>query len=882
MPDDPHQPLRDDVRFLGELLGKTLREQEGVALFERVEAVRALAKSARSGQRGDFEALSSLLAQLDIDEALTVARAFSHFLSLANIAEQHHRIRRRRAYQRGPDVASQRGSCEETIARLVASGISPSAISEAVRELHIDLVLTAHPTEVVRRTILQKDAAIAKALALRDLQDLTVGERREVEDELLRQITAVWATDEVRHQRPSPVDEAKAGLVVIEQVLWDALPRFLRDLDAALVKATGEPLPLDAAPITFGSWMGGDRDGNPNVTASITNEVCRLSRWMAANLFAREVIELQAELSMARASDELMRAVAGSREPYRALLRPVRERLLATRAAMERAEDGRREGEPAIYESAEELREPLLLCYRSLVETGQKIIADGRLLDVLRRLSAFGVALVRLDIRQDSSRHAGALDAITRHLGLGSYAEWTEEQRLRFLTDELASRRPLIPDDLEADDEAREVLATFRAVASLSPESLGAYVISMATRPSDVLAVELLQKATNNKRPLRVVPLFETVDDLRASTDTMRRLLSIPWYAERIAGRQEIMIGYSDSAKDGSRLTANWELYKAQEALIDVCREQGVHLTLFHGRGGSVGRGGGPTYSAIQSQPPGSITGELRVTEQGEMIQAKFGLPGIAVRTLELYVAATLEATLSPPKAPRPEWREEMDRLAAISRSAYRAVVYEEPRFIEYFRSATAEAELGDLNIGSRPARRKKGGGVESLRAIPWIFAWTQTRHLLSTWLGVGDALGAAIEQGKLDMLRTMYAEWPFWSSTVDLIEMVLAKADPHIAAEYDRALVDSKLQDLAARLREGLRKTAEAVLAVTEHAQPLENNPVLRRSIDVRNPYVDPINLVQIEILRRMRRSEEQDERLRDAFIVTVNGIAAGMRNTG
>lgn len=879
---DAHQPLRDDVRLLGELLGQTLREQEGQPLFDRVETVRALAKSARAGKQDDFDALSALLATLDTGEALTVARAFSHFLNLANIAEQHHRIRRRREHQRPPKRAPQLGSCEESLQRLLGHGIPAGAIDEAVRRLHIELVLTAHPTEVARRTLLQKHTRVADTLALRDRPDLTVAERREVETDLLRQVTAIWQTDEVRHRRPSPVDEARGGFVVIEQVLWDALPRVLRDLDAALELHLGQPLPLEAAPITFGSWMGGDRDGNPNVTAAVTVEVCLLARWMAADLFARDIAALSEELSMTRCSDELRGRVGDVHEPYRALLRPVREKLINTRAALGRALGGEPLDASSIYETSRELGEPLLLCYRSLCASGAELIAKGHLLDVLRRLAAFGLTLVRLDIRQDSSRHEDALDAITRHLGLGSYAAWSEEERLRFLMTELESRRPLIPPDLEASPEVLEVIATFRAIASLLPESLGAYVISMATHPSDVLAVELLQKATGCKHPLRVVPLFETVGDLRASADTMRGLLSNPWYLRRIAGRQEIMIGYSDSAKDGSRLTANWELYKAQEELTAICRERGVHLTLFHGRGGSVGRGGGPTFTAIQSQPPGSIAGALRVTEQGEMIQAKFGVPDIAVRTLELYVTATLEATLAPPAAPQPAFRAMMERLADVSRTTYRGVVFEEPRFVEYFRSATPEPELGGLNIGSRPARRKAGGGVESLRAIPWIFAWTQTRHLLSTWLGVGAALRDAMDKGELDLLQTMHAEWPFFRSTIDLIEMVLAKADPHIAAEYDRALAPPHLQDLAAGLRERLRNTTATVLAVTGRAELLEKNPVLRRSIDVRNPYVDPINLLQIELLKRMRRQDEPDPLLRDAFVVTVNGIAAGMRNTG
>ena len=403
----------------------------------------------------------------------------------------------------------------------------------------------------------------------------------------------------------------------------------------------------------------------------------------------------------------------------------------------------------------------------------------------------------------------------------------------------------------------------------------------MTERPSDVLAVELLQKDARTVHPQRVVPLFETMSALGAAGSIVAELLAIPWYRDRSAGRQEVMVGYSDSAKDGGRLAASWALYKAQEALVDACRAAQVELTLFHGRGGSVGRGGGPTYLAIQSQPPGSIDLRLRVTEQGEMVQAKFGLPGLALRTLELYTTATLDATLAPPAPPEPAWRHRMDDLAARARTAYRGVVYETPRFVEYFHAATPEGELGDLTIASRPARRRAGGGIETLRAIPWVFAWTQTRLLLPSWLGVGEALDVAAGDGHLDELSSMYQGWPFFRSTLDLIEMVLAKADGRIAAHYETVLCPPDLHTLGASLRARLPTTSRAVLRVAGRGELLDDNPVLRRSIDVRNPYVDPINLVQVELLRRLRRTAG-DERLRNAFLVTVNGVAAGMRNTG
>jgi phosphoenolpyruvate carboxylase len=876
------KPLRDDVRLLGELLGETLRRQESHALFETVERVRGLSKSARAGNTADFDALNEVLERMPVQEALPVARAFAHFLTLANIAEQHHRIRRRRVYERDPDAQPQVGSCDETFGRLRRAGVPPETLHQAVAGLQVELVFTAHPTEVTRRTLMQKHRRIADLLAMRDRADLTLPERDDLMHALRTEIAAAWETSEVRRERPSPIDEARSGLVVFEQTLWDTLPQYLRVLDRALVKHTGRALPLEAAPIRFGSWIGGDRDGNPAVTPQVTETVCLLTRWQAIALYVREVDALRSELSMRTGSEELRARTGGADEPYRALLRQARQRLVNARAWIESRLEGRPQPPSGpMTETTEDLLDPLRLCYRSLTAMGDGLMADGRLRDLIRRVVAFGVTLVRLDLRQHSARHTETLTLITRELGLGAYEAWSEADRQAFLLEELQGRRPLIPHDLAATPEVRDVLDTFRTAARLPPEALGAYVISMATRPSDVLAVDLLQKEAGAATPLRVVPLFETIEDLQHAGGVLRDLLGIPWYRARCAGRQEVMIGYSDSAKDGSRLAANWELYCAQQDIVAACREQGVELTLFHGRGGSVGRGGGPTYLAIQSQPPGSVDGRIRVTEQGEMIQAKFGLPGLALRTLEIYTSAVLDATLAPPPAAPLGWRALMQELAATSRAAYQSLVYHDDRFIPYFRAATPEQELENLTIGSRPARRRAEGGVESLRAIPWVFAWTQTRLLLPSWLGVGEALEEACAGGGLDELRRMYREWPFFRTTLDLIAMVLAKADGGIAAHYDRQLVSSDLRDLGESLRRRLEHTTHHVLQVTGREQLLDDNPVLRRSINVRNPYVDPINLVQVELLRRLRRSAA-DDRLRHAFLITVNGVAAGMRNTG
>lgn len=885
---DPHQRLRDDVRLLGSLLGDTLTQIEGVDLFEAVETVRALAKRARHGSAADLEVLEARLTGLPVRTARRLARAFAHFLTLANIAEQHHRVRRRRDYQRDPQAPPQRASFADSFRRLRERGVDVERLCEGLEALQIELVLTAHPTEVVRRTLRQQQRRIAELLARDDHGDLTPAERDAIRHGLRREVITGWLTDEVRHRRPTPLDEVRWGLVIFEQTVWHAVPEVLRALDRALQETTGRELSVEAAPVRFGSWMGGDRDGNPNVTPAITRQAVLLARWMAADLYLKEITELRSELSMRDGSTELRSSVGSAEEPYRVLLRRVLDRLRATRAQIEADLEGvqsQRVSRAEPYWNVEDLAEPLRICFRSLEATGAKEVARGRLLDLLRRVAAFGLTLVRLDLRQEATRHTDALDAISHRLGEGSYAEWDEATRQAFLCTHLETGgttvRRVMEDQGRLAPPVRDVLDTFRVAALLPVGSLGAYVISMAAAPSDVLAVELMQVAAGIRPPLRVVPLFETVSDLRRAGDAVAELLAIPWYRERIGGSQEVMLGYSDSAKDGGRLAASWELYRAQEAIVARARESGVHVTLFHGRGGTVGRGGGPTYLAIQSQPPGSVAGSLRVTEQGEMIDAKFGLPGIAVRTLEVYLTATLEATLDPASDPHPSWRDLMHSLAEQSRKSYRHVVYERPEFLEYFRTATPEQELAHLNIGSRPARRSSGSGVESLRAIPWVFAWTQTRLMLPAWLGVGAALGAAIADGRLAELREMYREWPFFQSTLDLIEMVLAKASPTISARYDERLVPEPLRAVGVELRERLRETIDTVLAVTEHQELLEHNRVLRRSIDVRNPYVDPINIVQAEILCRLRREGKSAE-LVDALTVCVNGIAAGMRNTG
>jgi len=892
---DPHAPLRDDVRMLGGLLGDTLRQQVGQAIFDKVELIRKLAKQARDGDQAASQELNHVLESLSDDELSPVARAFTQFLNLANIAEQYHRVRRRRAWQFVEDKSPQHGSIEELFPRLFAQGMDRETLWETAQNLDIELVLTAHPTEISRRTLIQKYDDISDSLEKLDVVKLTPFEREQQLAKLKRDIIAAWHTDEIRHHKPTPVDEAKWGFTAIEQSLWFAVPQFVREFDATLFAHTGKHLPLTKTPVRFASWMGGDRDGNPNVTHSVTEEVLLLSRWQAADLYWHDIDALRWELSMDACSDEMReqlkaQGIHQSTEPYRDILREVRRRLGRTRDwANARLRGELNVDQEGIYLYARDLMQPLMLCYESLIACNMEDVANGDLIDIIRRVACFGVELLKLDIRQESGRHVEVLNAITEYLKEGSYAEWDEDKRRAFCLRELKNPRPLLPKILNAAPEAailsanvQESLATFDVLAAHPGEALSAYVISMAKSASDVLAVLLLQKKAGVQKLLRVVPLFETLDDLDHAPSILEALFAIPEYLDLIQGHQEIMIGYSDSAKDAGFLTANWAQYRAQEALSAIAKKHGIKLTLFHGRGGSVSRGGVPTHQALLAQPPGSVHGSIRVTEQGEMIRFKFGMQGIAIRNLELYVAATLEATLLPPPAAKPEWRELMTKMTQVSLENYRHTVRETPDFIRYLRTVTPELELQLLPLGSRPARRTTSGGIESLRAIPWVFAWTQIRLMLPAWLGTGKALNAVLDQGFATTIHDMIQHWPYFYALIDMLEMVLAKADPAIVSYYESHLTqDPALIALGTQLREQLNNSTETLLRVIDRKQLLENSPILRRSINVRTPYILPLHMLQAELMRR-RRERVESKVYDHALMVTIAGIAAGLRNTG
>lgn len=921
-------PLARSVRLCGSILGETMstHEANGPELLEMVESLRNKTRAWRELRESNDEAAAAAKLEeiaADVNKMSSkslrdVARAFSHFLALANGAEQEYRVRRLLQLRGGAALdANKIDSCAGTIASLLKEA-SAAEVLEQLSKQYVEVVLTAHPTQLYRRTLLTKHRRVTDLVGA--LEDHATDAYAYTREELLRDLRGVihslWGSDDLRRIKPTPQKEARGGLAFIETSLWDAVPAFLRRLDAVATKELGGPLPLAARPFRFASWMGGDRDGNPNVTALVTRQVVAAQRRKGAAMFLVCLDALRLDLSVREATFEVDWSddPEVKREPYKALLELAASRLRATVrwADAELAATGgekeilsakdhgvayRDDSSPSLspdtgmieplFDSNELLHDYLIKAYDSLVANGYRSLADGRLKDTIRRVGAFGLMLAPLDVRQESTRHANAVAALYPH-----YASMTPTEKIAWLSHELNEvKRPLLHaaqfDALAASIEDKvdaDVLACCHYIAAAPPGSIGAYVISQATSAADVLAVEFLmsQAGVPPSQAPRVVPLFETLDDLTNAPDSLRQLFSAPGYLERVNYRQEIMVGYSDSAKDAGRLAASWAQYNAQEKMLEVAKEFGVDLTYFHGKGGTVGRGGNPqTYAAVLAHPPKTIQGRFRVTEQGESIAFNFGEPRLAERTLDVYTAGILRDAFRQRHAVKSEWREAMDAVSKVSCETYRGVVRKEPAFVPYFRAATPELELGSLNVGSRPAKRNPKGGVESLRAIPWIFAWTQTRLNLPAWLGV-DAL-ADVDP---TVLADMYQSWSWFRTNVDLIESLLARTEPLIAASYDHRLVTNPdALQLGQNLRGKLDKTITALLAVTGRPSPAADNKLLMRALKLRNPYVDVLNIIQIEALARRRMiqdTQDEDPDVTDALLVAINGIAAGLRNSG
>ena len=865
--------LKDTVRYLGKTLGETIKNQLGQEWLDRIEKIRKGGRASYQGDATCSEELKETFKTMSDSDLLTVGRAFAQFLNLGNIAEQE--------YNAAMNVDA---SIDALFKHLDKAELTAEKVQDAVAKLNIDLVLTAHPTEVTRRTLIHKHKELANCLQAIHQESLNDVERKKIETRIADLIAQAWHTEEIRSVRPTPVDEARWGFSVIENSLWEAVPDFMRELDGRLNEDYEVSLPLDASPVQFSSWMGGDRDGNPFVTSKVTEQVLLLARKRAAKLFAIDLDRLQVELSMYDCNDALREKVGDANEPYRALLRPLVDKFIATRDGISDYLAGKNPDTSNWVESDDELIEPLMLCYQSLLDCGMQVVANGLLLDTIRRARVFGIHLLRLDVRQDSERHADVFSELTRYLGLGDYAQWSEADKQAFLLRELGSKRPLFPAQWDASDDVKEVLDTCKVIAKHSKHGFGIYIISMASEPSDVMAVQLLLQESGVDWPMPVAPLFETLDDLNNSPDVMRKLLSIDWYRGYVKGRQFVMIGYSDSAKDAGALAAGWAQYQSQEALVAIADEFDVSLTLFHGRGGTIGRGGLPAHAAIYSQPPGSLDGGFRVTEQGETIRYKFGMPKLAKRSLGIYASAIIEAMLFPPPAPKEEWRELITAMAAQGRDNYRATVRHDKEFVPYFRVATPEQELGKLPLGSRPAKRKPQGGIESLRAIPWIFAWAQTRLVLPSWLGVMRAIDSVKTPENEKVVNEMFSEWPFYRSRLSMLDMVFHKADPRISEAYDERLVPKELKHFGEALRGELKESISSLLAITGDGDIMKNDPQGKESMEIRAGYLQPLHYLQIELLDRIRKAgdDAQNTSLERAMMVTIAGIAIGMRNTG
>jgi phosphoenolpyruvate carboxylase len=943
---DSRDRLSATIRFLGDMLGEVIRDQAGEEAFALEERVRKLGKQGRAPGRsaGHADALQQLVAGLAPAEMRTVIRAFSVYFALVNLAEQLQRtwVLRERARQNPDRPRSE--SIAAAVAGLHHDGVSAAQLQQWLDTARVQPVFTAHPTEARRRTTLEKLRRIATLVEQRFSEPLHGFELEENTRRIREEIVGLWQSDEVRVVKPTVIDEVKNGLYYFETSLFDLAPRLYRELAHALeTHYPGHEWRIPAF-LRFGSWMGGDRDGNPFVTPEATATTVGLMRVTAIARHIAAVEDLSHRLGQSTrqmpASAELHQSLAedaalfpetaqllAKRNPfelYRQKCTYIRAKLVATRASAERPlpEWGSHHTTPragTIYHHSQELAEDLRVMQRSLCQHGAAAMAEGSLGDVLRQVEVFGLHMATLDIRQHSERHEAALAEVLAAAGVcAEYTALGEPERVALLSAELANPRPLIPARLRYSETTAEVVQTFRTIATileqLSPEAIETYIVSMTRGASDILTILLFAREAGLYAPqdgvsrLHIAPLFETGADLAGCAAVVESCLALPLYREHLRLRgdvQEIMIGYSDSNKDAGFTAANWALYQAQRALRDLAERYGVHLRLFHGRGGSIGRGGGPANHAILAQPPGSVGNQYKITEQGEVIADRYGLPLLAHRHLEQVANAILRAGFLPKQDPPAHWEQALEQLATSAREHYRALVYEQPEFGPYFRTATPIAEISRLNIGSRPASRRNSDRIEDLRAIPWVFSWMQSRHTLPGWYGLGYALEAFVgeeeekrrrgeeENGaaglssskQMELLQQMYTDWPFFTTVIDNAQMILGKADLNIAELYAELVPDPAVAETVFNaISEEYERTTRMICRVARIDALLATSPVLQTAITRRNPYIDPLSYIQVELLRRLRANPDGPDhtQLEDAILLSISGIAAGLMNTG
>ncbi|PPR41055.1 MAG: Phosphoenolpyruvate carboxylase [Alphaproteobacteria bacterium MarineAlpha5_Bin12] len=880
------------VHLLGETLGLVVKNQEGKIYYDKIEEIRLLSKASRISNNEkknklNFNRLKKNINNLNSQESLIIARAFSQFLNFVNLAESLYNMYKiQDTKQQKSRVSNDLILLEDVIKKIIRNkNINKKNFYKVAKNLNINLVLTAHPTEVKRRTLIQKYANLNNIIENFNNKRNAESLLKNLKNPLYEEITSIWKTDEIKRTRPTPLEEAKWGLAVIEDSLWNALPKICSRFDNFIFINTGKNLPINFSPISFGSWMGGDRDGNPFVTAKTTKEVILLSRWMAANLYEKELTKLIQDLSMHECSNILKKKVGKTFEPYRVFLRPIRNKMQTTQKEIELYLNEKKQMNlKLIVNSIEEVVKPLNLVYESLCDVKCDSIANSSVLDLLRRTQAFGLNLAKIDIRQEAKKHEILMNQLCKKLNLGNYSSWSEYEKISFLSKKINSKSKFINKNVYLDKENKETFETFRALKEIPKECLGAYIISMASKVSDILVVLLLQKESGILDYLRIVPLFETLSDLDNCDKIIEKLYKNSWYLKRFNRMQEVMIGYSDSSKDAGKFAASWSLYRAQEKLNKISKKYRVKLTIFHGRGGSVGRGGGPVYAALLSQPPNTVNGNIRVTEQGEVIQQKFSTESIAEYSLGTYIGSVLEATLLPPIEPKKNWENLMKEMSNISSKAYRKYFSEDKYFLKYFNNVTPQKILEKLFIGSRPTKRKNNKKIKDLRAIPWVFAWTQIRFIIPAWLGTLEALEFASKKNNSKDLKEMLNKWPFFYEMMDMLDMVLTKTDNRVILNYENSIENEEIKKIGQKLRQDL----SSLIFLNKKIIPkniIGERKEYRESVRIRNTYAETLNLLQADIMKKLRsrnlkRKEKKD--LDDAMMVTIAGIAAAMKNTG